>query len=239
MLETRNKPYTTTLVASKDEMIFIDNILNFITDTKKRLSTRATIFILSIIAILVFDNIIGFSHYYNQQKQLNQLKTISELLEKPSLSANSKKELKKLESETFERQNIINHSLSFLKNIASTNNRQNQNITNMETKTIRSNIWFLISSSGIYILVTFLVVPVFLLTDRTTPFLKLLASMIIFALVMFFTSWFNYWLFDKIIPDELFGSWIWNYIVNFSLQVGLMIGLYYSTKTIEKTTASY
>ncbi|MDX6748142.1 hypothetical protein SHK09_15195 [Polaribacter sp. PL03] len=220
-------------------MIFIDNILNFITDTKKRLSTRATIFILSIIAILVFDNIIGFSHYYNQQKQLNQLKTISELLEKPSLSANSKKELKKLESETFERQNIINHSLSFLKNIASTNNRQNQNITNMETKTIRSNIWFLISSSGIYILVTFLVVPVFLLTDRTTPFLKLLASMIIFALVMFFTSWFNYWLFDKIIPDELFGSWIWNYIVNFSLQVGLMIGLYYSTKTIEKTTASY
>ncbi|MCD8401398.1 hypothetical protein G1K66_12405 [Tenacibaculum finnmarkense] len=220
-------------------MIFIDNILNFVTDTKKRLSTRATIFIISIIAFLVFDNIIGFSHYYNQQKQLDQLKTISELLEKKSLSAKSKKELKKLESETFERQDMLDYSMSFLKNISSTDNKQSQNITNTETKTIRSNIWFLISSSGIYILTTFLVVPVLLITDRETAFLKLLASMIMFCIVMFFTSWFNYWLFDKIIPDELFGSWVWNYIINFIIQIGLLVGLYYSTKTIENTTASY
>jgi hypothetical protein len=220
-------------------MIFIDNILNFITDTKKRLSTRATIFILSVISILVIDNVIGFSHYYNKQKQLDQLKTISELLDNPTLTQNTKQELKKLELETFERQNILNYSLSFLKNIASTDNKLSQNITKKETSTIRSNIWFLISSSGLYILVTILVIPVLLLTDRKTPFLKLLASMIMFGLVMFFTSWFNYWLFDKIILDELFGSWTWNYIANFLLQIGLIIGLLFATKTIEKTTAGY
>ena len=212
-------------------MIFIDNILNFITDTKKRLSTRATIFILSVLTIFIIDNVIGFSHHYNNQKKLDQLKTISELLDRPNLTKNTKKELKLLESETFDRQNILNYSLSFLKNIASTD------ITNAETSTIRSNVWFLISSSGLYILVTILVVPVMLLTDRKTPFLKLLASMIMFGLVMFFTSWFNYWLFDKIIPDELFGSWTWNYISNFILQIGLIAGLYFATKTIEK--ASY
>jgi hypothetical protein len=220
-------------------MIFIDNILNFITDTKKRLSTRATIFILSVLAIFIIDNVIGFSHHYNNQKKLDQLKTISELLDRPNLTENTKKELKLLESETFERQNILNYSLSFLKNIASTDNKQSQNITKTETSTIRSNVWFLISSSGLYILVTILVVPVLLLTDRKTPFLKLLASMIMFGLVMFFTSWFNYWLFDKIIPDELFGSWTWNYIANFILQIGLILGLLFATKTIEKTTASY
>jgi len=127
-------------------MIFIDNILNFITDTKKRLSTRATIFILSVLATFIIDNVIGFSHHYNNQKKLDQLKIISELLDRPNLTENTKKELKLLESETFERKNILNYSLSFLKNIASTDKKQSQNITNTETNTIRSNIWFLISS---------------------------------------------------------------------------------------------
>ena len=131
-------------------MIFIDNILNFITDTKKRLSTRATIFILSVLTIFIIDNVIGFSHHYNNQKKLDQLKTISELLDRPNLTKNTKKELKLLESETFDRQNILNYSLSFLKNIASTD------ITNAETSTIRSNVWFLISSSGLYNLQVFL-----------------------------------------------------------------------------------
>ena len=220
-------------------MIFIDNILNFITDSKKRLSKRATIFILTIASILIFDNIIGFSYYYNSNRKLEQLDVISKLLEKQTLSENSKSELKKIELETINRQDFIDYSLSFLLSMSSTNNNKSQIITNTETKTIRNNIWFLISSSGIYILVTILIVPVLLLTDRKTSFLKLLASVIMFSIVMFFTSAFNYWLFGEIIPDELFGSWIWNYIVNFIIQIGLLVGLYYATKTIEKTTASY
>jgi len=74
-----------------------------------------------------------------------------------------------------------------------------------------------------------------LLLDKKTPFLKLLASLIIFSLVMIFTSWFNYWLFDKIIPDEIFGSWTWNYIINFIIQIGLIVGLYYASKTLESS----
>jgi hypothetical protein len=44
------------------------------------------------------------------------------------------------------------------------------------------------------------------------------------VLIMAFTSWFNYWLFGKIIPNKLFGSWTWNYIVNVMIQIGLIFG---------------
>jgi hypothetical protein len=219
-------------------MSFFDNILNFITDSEKRLSARATVFIIAICTLLIVDNLIGFSYYYNKQRQLEQLKSITELLADTTLTNDTRAKLVTLQTQTFDRKNIIDYSSSFLKNISSTDNKQSQNTTKTDAKIIRNNIWFLITSSGLYILVTIFVVPVLLLTDRKTPFLKLLASMIIFILVMFFTSWFNYWLFDKLIPDKLFGSWTWNYIVNFVLQIGLILGLLFATNTMNKTNAS-
>jgi hypothetical protein len=219
-------------------MSFFDNILNFITDSEKRLSARATVFIISICTLLIVDNLIGFSYYYNKQRQLEQLKSITELLADTTLTTDTRAKLVTLQNQTFDRKNIIDYSSSFLKNIASTDNKQSQNTTKADTKIIKNNIWFLLSSSGLYILVTIFVVPVLLLTDRKTPFLKLLASMIIFILVMFFTSWFNYWLFDKLLPDKLFGSWNWNYIINFVLQIGLILGLFFATNTMNKTNAS-
>ena len=95
--------------------MFIDNILNFITDTNKRLSTRATIFILSVIATLIIDNIVGFSYHYNNKQKLEQLKLTYELLERKNLTDKTMKELKFLESETLDRKNILDHTLSFLK----------------------------------------------------------------------------------------------------------------------------
>lgn len=219
-------------------MSFFENILNFITDSEKRLSARATVFIITIFTLLVVDNLIGFSYYYNKQRQLEQLKSITELLSDTTLNTETRARLITLRNQTFDRKNLIDYSLSFLKNIASIDNKQSQSITKNDTKIIRNNIWFLISSSGLYILVTIFVVPVLLLTDRRTPFLKLLASMIIFIFIMFFTAWFNYWLFDKLIPDKVFGSWTWNYLINFSLQIGLIIGLSFATKTMNKTNAS-
>lgn len=219
-------------------MTFYENILSFITDGSKRLSTRATVIILTLFCLIFIDNIIGFSHYYDKQRQLEQLKSISILLKDTSLSQETKNELLELERQTFKRQSIIDYSTSFLKNISFTKSKQNQNTSNKEVNTIRNDFWFLISASGLYILVTIFVVPVLLLTDKKTPFLKLLASMIMFIVVMFFTCWFNYWLFDKIIPNRVFGSWTWNYIINFVLQIGLLLGLLFATNTMNKTNAN-
>lgn len=217
-------------------MTFYENIFGFITDRSKRLSTRATAVIITIFCLVLVDNIIGFSHYYNKQRQLDQLKSISVLLNDPLLSQETKNELIELEKQTFKRKNIFDYSISFIKDISLTKNASTK--TEKSTRSERNDIWFLFSASGLYILVIIFVVPVLLLTDKKTPFLKLLASMIMFIIVMFFTCWFNYWLFDKIIPDKVFGSWTWNYVINFVLQIGLVIGLLFATNTMNKTNAS-
>lgn len=217
-------------------MSFYENIFGFITDRSKQLSTRATAVILTIFCLVLVDNIIGFSHYFNNQRQLDQLKSISILLKDTQISEETKKELIELEKQTFKRKNIIDYSISFVKNIILKNNTSTK--TENKQKSERNNIWFLISASGFYILVTIFIVPVLLLTDKKTPFFKLLASMIMFVIIMFFTSWFNYWLFDKIIPDKVFGSWTWNYIINFVLQIGLVSGLTFTTNTIKNKNAS-
>jgi len=219
-------------------MDFIDKILNYITDSNRRLSSKAAIGILALMSIIVIDNITGFSYYYNKNRQLEQLETIKILLSDSTLTSETRQKLIVLETHVLERKSIIDYSLTFLKNISLTNSKQSEATKNNNGKIIRNNIWFLMSTSGIYILTTILVVLVFLFMDKKTPFLKLLASMIVFVIVMFFTSWFNYWLFDKIIPDRLWGNWTWNYIINFILQVGLMIGLYSATTIMNKTNAS-
>lgn len=220
-------------------MSFFDNILNFITDSEKRLSARATVFIISVFTLFLVDNLTGLSFYYNNQRQLEQLKLITELSADTTLTKETKVKLLKLQNEILERKNIIDYSSFFLKNITLMSSKQTQKTKNIPIKSIRNNVWFLISSSGLYILVTIFVVPVLLLTDKRTPFLKLLASMIVFILVMFFTCWFNYWLFEKLIPNEIFGSWTWNYVINFVMQIGLIIGLVFATNTMNKTNASH
>jgi hypothetical protein len=219
-------------------MDFIDKILNFITDSNRRLSSKAAIGILALISVVVIDNVTGFSYYYNKNRQLEQLESIKILLSDSTLTTETRQKLVVLESHVLDRKSIMDYSLSFFKNISLTSSKPSQNTINNNGKIIRNNIWFLLSTSGVYILTTIFVVPVLFITDRKTPFWKLLASMIVFVVVMFFTSWFNYWLFDKIIPDKLWGSWTWNYIINFLLQIGLLIGLYSATTIMNKSNAS-
>jgi hypothetical protein len=219
-------------------MNFFEHILNFITDRSKRLSTRATVIILTLFCILLIDNIFGVSFYYNKQRQLDQLQSVSLLLKDSTLSKETHLELVSLERQALNRKSIIDYSLSFFQNMSWTSSKQSQNTTNNNANPIRNNFWFLISSSGLYILVTLFVVPVVLLSKSNTPLLKLIATMVMFVIVMVFTCWFNYWLLDKLIPDRLFGSWIWNYIVNFIVQIGLIVGLYSATQIMNKISAT-
>jgi uncharacterized membrane-anchored protein len=211
-------------------MAFYDNVLNFITDRTNRMSARATVIIVALVCILLVDNILGFSFYYNKQRQLEQLKSITQLLKDTSITADTRSNLIELEHQTFARRTIVDHFSSFLKKISWTSSRQSQNTINNNANPTRNDFWFLFSASGFYIIITILVVPVLLFTDKKTPFLKLIATLLIFIFVMLFTSWFNYWLFDKLIPDRLFGSWTWNYVANFLLQIGLGLGLYFANK---------
>jgi hypothetical protein len=212
-------------------MSFYESILGFVTDKSKTPSTRATFTILILCGILLVDNITGFSYYFNKQRQLEQLQSISILLKDSTLSPKIHERLIQLETQIFERKSILDYSIGFLKNIFSNSGQ----IPIDSARKTRSNFWFLISSSGFYILVTIFIAPIMLFLNKKSSLLTRLATILIFSTVMFFTSWFFYWLMDKLIPDRLFGSWIWNYVINFIAQISLIIGLYWSTKIINKT----
>lgn len=211
-------------------MSLFDNFTSFVTDRSQRISARATVITLALVLVLLVDNITGFSFYYNKERQLDQLKSISLLLKDSAISADTKTKLVALEQQTLERKTIVDYSLSFLKKISWTSSKQSQNTINNNPKIIRNEFLFFISSSGLYVLVIMLTVPIILLTDKKTPFFKLIATLLISIIIMGFTAWFNYWLFDKLIPARLFGSWTWNYVANFLLQIGLAIGLYWASK---------
>jgi len=200
----------------------IGKILGFITDSNKRLSSRATVFLLSLMLLVLGDNITGFSSYYNKSRQLEQLSLITELLKEPNISLETRNRLIELEENTLKRKNILDHFFSFVKSISwkSAENSINE-ISDSEDK--KNNLWFLFSSSGIYILVALVLIPVMIFTDKETPFLTLIATIFLFLIIMFFASWFNFWLFDKIIPNRIFGSWKWNYAFNFIIQILLII----------------
>lgn len=217
-------------------MNYIESIINFIFDKKRKISAKATFIILSITCLLILDNVLGFTYYYSHNRQLNQLESIYAIKKDTNLSVSSREKLDEMEVALWNRKNIFEKAIIFIKY-----RKENKPIkSNQESLYIKesgkNNFWFLVSTSGLYMLVTIIMFPVLLFMDKKSSFFKSLATFIIFALVMVFTSWFNYWLFNKIIPDKLWGNWTWNYIINAFIQVGLIIGLYWATKNINKVT---
>lgn len=220
-------------------MNYIENILGFITDNSKRLSTRAIIIILSFLAILFIDNVLGFSYYYNKQRQLGQLQSISILLKDTTLSPEIRTDLINLQNETLERKSIVDRTLLFIKHFSWSKSNSEELKTNNE----RSDLWLLISSSGFYILIFILMVPILLIVDKKTPFLKIIATIIMLFIIFGILSVFNYWLFDLLLPDKIFGSWNWNYFFNVVLQIGfsglaVLLSKLYKKATNKNASAS-
>lgn len=203
-----------------------DPLLSFFTDRSKRLSTRVSIFIFSIILLFIIDNVVGFSHYYKTDQQLRQIQTISTVLRDTSLPKETRKQLIELQKQTLERKNAIDYSLSFLKNISWTSSKQSQKTIKQSGKIIRNEFWFVISSCGIFIFLSIVMIPVSLIIDRKEPIFKVIATSFILSVSTFILGWFCYNFFSFILPDHILGSWTWNYIFNGILQIMLIVGLY-------------
>jgi hypothetical protein len=210
---------------------FYEHVFEFITDRSKRLSARATIVVLSVVLILLLDNMLGFSYYYRKQKQLDILEKATVLLKDSTITGDVRNRLVQLQIQSLNKNNVIENLGIFIRQLFISSKKGNNSL---DTKSTRNNFWFLFSASGIYILLTVILIPLVLIARKKTPFFRILAMCFIFLFIMIFTIWFNYWLMDKIFPDKLFGNWLWNYIANFLMQIALIIGLLWLSYTIEK-----
>ena len=216
-------------------MGYIDSLINLVTDRARPLSSRATYTILIILLVLIADNLIGFSYYYNNDKKLDQLKSISVLLKDTTLPADTRGQLLNMEKEIGSRQNLKDYCFSFLKNISwtSSKNKQSTNVNNV--KLSRNNFWQVITSGGFFILTILVFVPIIFITDKRTPFLQKIFAMFLIAILMVAAAWFYSWLFSLI--PKIGKTWTWNYILNVVLQVLLILMFLYVDKYSKRQQA--
>ncbi|OWP32585.1 hypothetical protein CBG53_03795 [Porphyromonas gingivalis] len=215
-------------------MDFLNNILSFITDSNKRLSVKTVVVILTLLSVFLVDNVTGFSFYHSNQRKLDQLESIQNLLKDTTLTTDVRHKLSLMQSRVFERENVFEYLLSFFKNKYFRSSGNEQAIIEGEGDNARNDFLFLLSTSGFYMLFAFLLIIIIFFTGKDTSFWVSLFSVILLSIIMFLIIFSMYWLLGKIIPDELFGSWTWNYIVNLFVQIVSLIGIYFLTKTNNK-----
>lgn len=215
-------------------MDFLNNILSFITDGNKRLSVKTVVVILTLLSVFLVDNVTGFSFYHSNQRKLDQLESIQNLLKDTTLTTDVRHKLSLMQSKVFERENVFEYLLSFFKNKYFRSSDNEQAIIEGEGDNARNDFLFLLSTSGFYMLFAFLLIIIIFFTGKDTSFWVSIFSVILLSIIMFLIILFMYWLLGKIIPDKLFGSWTWNYIVNLFVQIVSLIGIYFLTKTNNK-----
>ena len=215
-------------------MDFLNNILSFITDSNKRLSVKTVVVILTLLSVFLVDNVTGFSFYHSNQRKLDQLESIENLLKDTTLTTDVRHKLSLMQSKVFERENVFEYLLSFFKNKYFRSSDNEQAIIEGEGDNARNDFLFLLSTSGFYMLFAFLLIIIIFFTGKDTSFWVSIFSVILLSIIMFLIILFMYWLLGKIIPDKLFGSWTWNYIVNLFVQIVSLIGIYFLTKTNNK-----
>ena len=216
---------------------YIDHITEFLFDEHRRLSSKAAVVVFAFLTILLIDNVLGFSYYFSIDKKVEQIQKLNSIIKDSTTDNTTKTFAINLRSEILKRENIINQSFSFFRNIKLPSSKKDQiNPTNDPAKTIdvsiRNNFWFHITAGGIYYLIAILALPIMIFRDKKTSLPQRIATGILAAALFFGFGWLFYWLFN-FIPQVSTTTWIWNYIINLVLQFSL-IGLLVMTNQKKK-----
>ncbi|MCU7547784.1 hypothetical protein OCK74_01600 [Chitinophagaceae bacterium LB-8] len=201
---------------------FIDHITEYLTDENRRLSTKAAFVILALFMIVLVDNILGFSFHYRTDKKLEELQKVAGIINDTSADRTTKAYAAALRSEIMDRQNIIDYSLSFLRNIkwaSSKSDHTSKTIAADKTKDvpIKNDILFKFTVSGLYIIAGLIFIPIVLILDKKSPLhVRIASGLAAGFIIVMFSSLFN-WLFG-FIPILSKTTWAWNYGLNFVVQ---------------------
>lgn len=201
----------------------IGNVLHFVTDAGKSISTRLAIVFLAIIFLFVLDHLSGFTYNMQTNHKLNQLEKIAEL--KTTYMANSVRvaQLRLIEEQTMNRENYLVSFFSLFdtgsnaqrnadqitqKPIASTNN------------SIRNIYWMIVSSSYglILLMMMLLLTPFFALNDLKGVVAGSLVVMVMLVFTISAITFIAYFIpvIDKTRPYI-------NYIVNGVIHAGFLL----------------
>ena len=210
----------------------IDKITEFLFDENRRLSSKAAVVVFTIIALLIIDNVLGFSYYYNTDKKVEQIQKLNIIIKDPTLDNTTKTFALHLRSEIIDRQNVLNQIFYFSINFKWFRFKQNpinssKEIDNTSESIVKNNFWFHITAGGFYYLIAISMLPGIVFFDKKTSLTQRIATGIFATILFFGLGLFFYWLFN-FIPQVSSSTWIWNYLLNLILQF-LLIALLIQT----------
>ncbi len=205
------------------KMSALEPFLNFLFNDKKQLSHKAAVGFLVILSIIIVDNFLGFSYYYNNEKKIQQVESLNAIMKDSTVDNGVKNYAKELRFEIINRKNYFSIITEFFHNINTDNKNKNVISYKPETpkthQTIeRNNIWFHITSGGLFYLIAILMIILIPFTDISGSIIQKIASGLLSGIII--TAWglLFYWICN-FIPQISAHTWIWNYFVNIGIQI--------------------
>src|ERR1700757_392309 len=145
-------------------MNWINTLISFITDKNHKISTKTYIIIAGVFLVITCDRIIGFSYNYCLEKKLYEVDMIGKILKDTTIENTTRQELLGMRKEILHHKYFYDYIRDEISSVFSSKTNVNtvSNInTSVKTSNTRNNFWFLMSSSGFFILVYIVVCLVY------------------------------------------------------------------------------
>jgi hypothetical protein len=215
-------------------MIFFDKLTDFVFDERKKISSKAAIIILSILGLVLIDNLIGFSYSYLLNNKIEEVQKLNSIISDKTSDKLTIKHAVRLRNETLLRKNVLEEindylsGLSFNKNLSGP---QKPNFSKKESYDISpNNFWFHVTSSGIYYFFGILMLPLMLFLDKSSSILQRITMSILLSAMFSGIGLFFFWI-CSLIPMILNNSWFLNYLINFVIQGTIIFLMFKFNKT--------
>lgn len=211
-------------------MSYIDHFADFLFDERRRLSSKAAVILFIILAVLLVDNLLGFSYSFAIDRKISQVQKLNTIIKDPSVDSSTKMFAINLRNRIIDRQDIVSQALSFFRGKSNNSIKHQANKPTATAKpidvSIKNNFWFNFSASGFFFLLAIIMIPLMLFADKTTSFIQRLGTGIAttFSLVLF--GFFFIWLLG-FIPQISNSTWVWNYILNGLIQILMSFLFFY------------
>lgn len=178
-------------------MDFINNLTSYLIDKDTRFLKKVLFVIFITLGLLILDNVLSFSYYFNVSRKTEQLSKINKLIKDESLSD---VEIAKIE---YLRTDLLDHKYLYEKDYVQ--------MFSIPFKDGR-NPWFHFVSVNVFLLLVMFILPLIILVEKDNNLDTILIIVFIVEPFLLLCCWVIATIFSKI---PLLGNPWWNYGLNF------------------------
>lgn len=207
------------------KMSFVDSMAEWFTDSSRTLPKKVAMAIIILLGIWAVNDLLGFAYYYRMNKKIDNFEKLTKIISDPTTDSMSRVKAFLLREEVVCKEpdylvflNIFGKFCRSMSAVRKTTVPTTATTTKIAANaSIRKEVLFFVSSSGIYVIIGIITGVIMLFHDRQT-IVQRVAGTIIILLLFLIISIAMYYL-TNLIPI-LFKDWAFNYIANTLIQLG-------------------